>query len=105
MRLSAVRRRTWQAWNDGAIRRNGATMTHYEDDRAQWSDEQMAALRSGNWSTLDVQMLVRLLNGQTPEHVERHLRKVLAAMLKWAACPPRRNAQWSETVGRHRYFL
>lgn len=80
-------------------------MTRYEDDRSQWSDEQIAALESGDWAALDVSMLVRLLNGQTPEHVERHLRKLLVALLKWMVCPTHRNARWSETIRRRRYFL
>lgn len=84
---------------------DGVGMTRYEEDRSQWSDEQIAALQSGDWGALDVPMLVRLLNGQTPEHVERHLRKLLAALLKWMACPSRRNARWSEIIGRHRFFL
>ncbi|CAD6532407.1 hypothetical protein LMG28727_02932 [Paraburkholderia kirstenboschensis] len=80
-------------------------MTRYEDDRAQWSDEQIAALQSGDWAALDVPMLVRLLNGQTPQDVVRHLRKLLAALLKWMACPSRRNGGWSGIISWHRHFL
>lgn len=80
-------------------------MTGYEQDRSLWSGEQIAALKAGEWSSLDVPMLVRVLDGESPKDIERHLRKLLTALIKWDARPLRRNARWLDTMRHHRFML
>jgi hypothetical protein len=72
---------------------NNPAMTNYDDDVIAWANEQAALLTSGQFTRLDVERIIWLIEGtgnQEVGHFYGDLSVVLRHLLTWKYCPGER---------------
>ena len=80
--------------------------TDYDADFYQWTQQQAALLRQGQFSQLDTAHLVEEIEEMGNSNrfaLESYLANVIMHLLKWQHQPERRGASWELTIvnGRH----
>ncbi|QYD70107.1 DUF29 domain-containing protein [Paraburkholderia edwinii] len=68
-------------------------MTSYDDDVIAWADEQAGLLRAGKFADIDMERIIRLIEGEGTKAVGSFygdLLLVLRHLLKWKYCPEER---------------
>lgn len=81
------------------------TTTDYETDYYQWTQQQAALLRQGQFNALDIAHLVDEIEdmGASKEReLESRLGMLLAHLLKWTFQPERRGNSWRLTIKEQR---
>lgn len=80
----------------------GAT---YNQDIIEWSREQAALLRSGQFSKLDIEHLAEEIEdvGKSEQReLENRMAVLLAHLMKWKYQPDRRSSSWERTIREQR---
>ena len=79
--------------------------TLYDADLIAWAEEQVALLRSGQFSKIDLAHLIEEIE-DVGASVKRELRHrmslLLSHLLKWTFQPARRGASWHRTIREQR---
>jgi len=80
--------------------------TDYDTDFYQWTQQQAALLRQGQFSQLDTAHLIDEIEDMGNSNrfaLESYLANVIMHLLKWQYQPERRGASWELTIvnGRH----
>jgi len=79
--------------------------TLYDDDVIAWVEQQVALLRAGRWSELDVDNIVEEIEdvGKSEQRELRSRLEVLIAhLLKWKYQPDRQGHSWRLTIRAQR---
>ncbi len=77
------------------------TTTNYETDFYQWTQQQAALLRQGQFSELDTAHLVdeiEDMGGSERHALGSYLKNILMHLLKWQYQPARRGSSWRLTI-------
>jgi hypothetical protein len=77
----------------------------YEDDVAAWALEQVALLRSGRWSEIDLQHIAEEIEDMNISHrhqLAHRMAILMAHLLKWKYQPDRRGSSWENTIHNQR---
>jgi hypothetical protein len=80
-------------------------MTAYDEDFAQWLNEQATALRARRFDQLDIDNLAEEVESAARAEKRRvcaSLERVLANMLRWERLPNRRQPHWRFVMLRRR---
>lgn len=79
--------------------------TDYEEDAAAWALEQVALLRAGRWSELDIEHIAEEIEDMNLSHwhqLASRMSLLIAHLLKWQYQPARRGASWESTIRTQR---
>ena len=82
--------------------------TTYDKDVIAWSIEQASALRSGDFSRLDIEHLadeIEDVGKSEQRELANRMAVLLAHLLKWQYQPERRTRSWSNTIAIQRKGL
>jgi hypothetical protein len=82
-----------------------ANLTQYDRDFYAWTQEMVAALRSGDWAALDIENLVEeveSLGRRERQELENRLAVLLGHLLKWDYQPEQRSNSWRATLREQR---
>lgn len=77
----------------------------YDQDILEWSKEQAALLRSGQYAKLDIEHLAEEIEdvGKSEQReLENRMAILLAHLLKWQYQPDRRSSIWKRTIREQR---
>jgi hypothetical protein len=77
----------------------------YEQDYVAWLEEQVAHLRAGRLSALDVENVAEELEGLTKsqrQQLENRLEVLILHLLKWDHQPDQRSNRWGSSVEEQR---
>ncbi|KIG02643.1 protein of unknown function DUF29 [Burkholderia sp. MR1] len=83
-------------------------MAGYEEDFSKWALHQSKLLREKRFHELDLENLieeVESLARQIEDEVERNLKPLLAAMIRWNCFEGLRCLNWQEKIGEHRTWI
>ena len=75
--------------------------TSYQTDVIAWANEQVALLRSGNLSAIDIEHIAEEIEdvGKSEQReLANRMAALLAHLLKWEYQPERRGSSWSGTI-------
>lgn len=81
---------------------------NYETDFYQWTQQQAALLRQGQWSQVDAANLAEEIDsmGKSDRRaIWSHLINILLHLLKWQYQPERRGNSWTESIDNGREQL
>ncbi len=84
---------------------SGATAASYEADVLEWSREQAAALRRGDFARLDLEHLadeIEDVGKSEKRELASRMAILLAHLLKWQFQPERRSRSWTDTIEHQR---
>ncbi len=79
--------------------------TSYQTDVIAWANEQVALLRSGNLSAIDIEHIAEEIEdvGKSEQReLANRMAVLLAHLLKWSFQPERRGASWRLTIKAQR---
>ena len=79
--------------------------TAYDDDVAAWALEQVALLKAGHWTLLDVEHIaeeIEDMNLSNRHQIAHRMSILLAHLLKWRFQPDHRGASWESTIHTQR---
>ncbi len=79
--------------------------TLYDTDVIAWVDEQVALLRAGQFSKIDVEHIIEEIEdvgGSERRELRHRLSVLLSHLMKWKCQPARRDASWRRTIGEQR---
>jgi len=79
--------------------------TLYDDDVIAWVEQQVALLRAGRWSELDVDNIIEEIEdvGKSEQHeLQSRFSVLIAHLLKWTHQPARRGRSWRRTIKEQR---
>lgn len=79
--------------------------TAYDDDVAAWALEQVALLKAGRWTLLDVEHIaeeIEDMNLSNRHQIAHRMSILLAHLLKWQFQPDHRGASWESTIRTQR---
>jgi hypothetical protein len=81
---------------------------NYETDFYQWTQQQAALLRQGQWSQVDAANLaeeIESMGKSDRRAIWSHLINILLHLLKWQYQPERRGNSWTESIDNGREQL
>ncbi|MBK8755173.1 MAG: DUF29 domain-containing protein [Candidatus Competibacteraceae bacterium] len=84
------------------------TEINYETDFYQWTQQQAALLRQGQFSQIDAENLaeeIESMGKSDRRAIWSHLTNVLLHLLKWHYQPERRGSSWTESIDNGREQL
>lgn len=79
--------------------------TTYENDVIAWAKEQAGLLRSGQWSSIDIEHIAEeiLDVGKSEQReLESRMAVLLSHLLKWQFQPERQSGSWKRTITEQR---
>ncbi|MGV7210313.1 DUF29 domain-containing protein [Oxalobacteraceae bacterium A2-2] len=82
--------------------------TDYEEDAAAWALEQVALLRAGRWSELDIEHIaeeIEDMNLSNRHQIAHRMAILMAHLLKWKYQPQRRGASWEGNIRHQRDMI
>jgi hypothetical protein len=77
----------------------------YESDIVAWAKEQARLLRTGQFSSLDIEHIAEEIEdvGKSEQReLESRMAVLVAHLLKWSVQPPRRGSSWVATIKTQR---
>ena len=84
---------------------SGATQVSYDADVLEWSRQQAAALRNGDFARLDLEHLadeIEDVGKSEKRELASRMGVLLAHLLKWRFQPERRSRSWTDTIEHQR---
>ncbi|CDH47656.1 MAG: DUF29 domain-containing protein [Candidatus Competibacteraceae bacterium] len=84
------------------------TTTHYETDFYQWTQQQAALLRQGEFNRVDLDFEniaeeLESMGRSERDAVESYLANIIMHLLKWQYQPERRGTRWELSIDNGRY--
>ena len=79
--------------------------TAYEDDVAAWAVEQVALLKAGQWTLLDVEHIaeeIEDMNLSNRHQIAHRMAILMGHLLKWKYQPDHRGPSWENTIRNQR---
>lgn len=79
--------------------------TLYDDDVIAWAEQQVALLRAGRWSELDVDNIIEEIEdvGRSEKReLQSRVVVLISHLLKWQYQPGRQGHSWSNTIKEQR---